>query len=153
MTPMASIRTILLLTAVPTHLAVAASIPPALEPFLGEPILVPMQHLWTGRGGTNIVAARDGTVIAFQSHGSNKIRRSRDGGRTWPVKRLAYDGPSAYSNLAAGRAGTPSQGMIFLLFEGGPAGHHSAIQVVAFNLSWLLDTRGLSEFVKGGTGS
>jgi len=30
--------------------------------------------------------------------------------------------------------GTPSEGGIFLLFEGGPAGHYSAIQVVAFNL-------------------
>ena len=35
---------------------------------------------------------------------------SFDGGRTWPVKRLVYDGPSAYSNLGVGRNGTPSQG-------------------------------------------
>jgi sialidase-1 len=93
-------------------------------------------------------------VGASISKGREKITvwASFDGGRTWPAKRLVYDGPSAYSNLAAGRAGTPSQGKIFLLFEGGPAGHHSAIQVVAFNLSWLLDHRDLAELVKGGTG-
>ena len=44
---------------------------------------MPLQQLWKGRGGTNIVTARDGTVIAFQSMASNKIRRSPDGGRTW----------------------------------------------------------------------
>lgn len=70
---------------------------------------------------------------------------SFDGGRTWPVERLVYDGPAAYSNLAAGRAGTPSQGRIYLVFEGGPEGHKSAVQVVAFNLSWLLDGRGIEE--------
>ncbi|MBM3858130.1 MAG: exo-alpha-sialidase [Verrucomicrobia bacterium] len=73
---------------------------------------------------------------------------SFDGGRTWPVKRLVYDGPSAYSNLAVGRAGTPSQGKIYLIFEGGPGGHYEAVQVVSFNLSWLLNGRDLSQFLK-----
>lgn len=66
---------------------------------------------------------------------------SFDGGRTWPVKRLVYDGPSAYSNLGVGRKGTPSEGRIYLLFEGGPKGSHAAVQIVSFNLSWLLDGR------------
>lgn len=64
---------------------------------------------------------------------------SFDGGKTWPVKRLVYDGPSAYSNLGVGRTGTASQGKIYLLFEGGPKGCHEAVQVAAFNLSWLLN--------------
>ena len=38
------------------------------------------------------------------------IWASFDGGRTWPVKRLVYDGPGGYSNLGVGRTGTPSQG-------------------------------------------
>jgi len=389
---MIPIWTILLLAPWAAPLTIRASIPSGLEPFLGEPVLVPMQQLWRGRGGTNIVTARDGTVVAFQSLGSNKIRRSRDGGRTWdadleigpgatqgnaivneirgdilyvnpgagflwrsrdhgatwvretiaqvrpdgfglvpssvscmqpgitlmfgkhkgrllmparimgpkasndvewrpyhystalysddggtswqtskpfpvlgtgeaalaelsdgrilynsrehmspgnrflawshdggdlwlspsrsadlpdgprgssygcmggmirlpvqdrdiliysnldtdagrmpaqvgasitkgrekitvwasfdagrtwPVKRLVYNGPSAYSNLAAGRAGTPSQGKISLLFEGGPAGHNSAIQVVAFNLSWLLDSCDPAKLLNRGIG-
>lgn len=69
---------------------------------------------------------------------------SFDGGRTWPVKRLVYDGPSAYSNLGVGRSGTPSQGKIYLIFEGGPAGAHAAVQVVSFNLSWLLNGRDIA---------
>jgi sialidase-1 len=64
---------------------------------------------------------------------------SLDGGRTWPLKRLVYDGPSAYSNLGVGRSGTPSEGKIYLVFEGGPKGCHAAVQIVSFNLGWLLN--------------
>ncbi|MGZ0172220.1 MAG: exo-alpha-sialidase, partial [Planctomycetales bacterium] len=59
---------------------------------------------------------------------------SFDGGKTWPVKRLVYEGPSAYSSLTAGRPGTESEGWIYLHFEGGPKG---GSQVARFNLSWL----------------
>ena len=59
---------------------------------------------------------------------------SFDGGKTWPVKRLVTEGSSAYSSLSAGRPGTASEGRIYLLFEGGKAGH-----MARFNLSWLLD--------------
>ena len=72
---------------------------------------------------------------------------SFNGGKTWPVKRLVFDGPSGYSNLAAGRAGTPSAGRIYLLFEGGAGGHRSGIQVAVFNLSWLLNGRELSSLL------
>lgn len=73
---------------------------------------------------------------------------SFDGGRTWPVKRLVYGGPSAYSNLAAGRPGTPSAGKIFILFEGGPAGCYDGIQAAAFNLSWILNDREPAQYLK-----
>ncbi len=63
---------------------------------------------------------------------------SFDGGRSWPLKRLLYPGPAAYSSLGAGRPGTPSEGKIFLLFEGGAKGVYSAMQLARFNLSWLL---------------
>jgi sialidase-1 len=66
---------------------------------------------------------------------------SFDGGRTWPVKRLVHDGPGAYSTLAVGRTGTPSQGKIYLLFEGGPKAWDEAVHVAAFNLSWVLNGR------------
>lgn len=64
---------------------------------------------------------------------------SFDGGITWPLKRLVYSGPSAYSSLAAGRPGTAGEGQIYLLFEGGDEGRYTAIQVARFNLSWLLE--------------
>jgi sialidase-1 len=63
---------------------------------------------------------------------------SFDGGETWPLKRLVDAGPGAYSSLSAGRPGTPSEGQIYLLFEGGEKGRYTAIQVARFNLSWLL---------------
>jgi sialidase-1 len=80
---------------------------------------------------------------ASTSKGREKITvwANFDGGRTWPVKRLVYDGPSAYSNLGVGRKGTPSEGKIYLLFEGGPRDCYEAVQVVSFNLSWLLNGR------------
>jgi sialidase-1 len=70
---------------------------------------------------------------------------SFDGGATWPVKRLVSGGPGAYSCLGVGRTGTPSQGRVFLVFEGGPKWDHAAVQVVSFNLAWLLDGRPLPE--------
>lgn len=96
----------------------------------------------------------DGGVMPKQVGASIATAREKatvwasfDGGRTWPVKRLIYDGPSAYSNLGVGRPGTPSQGKIYLLFEGGPKGCHEAVQVVSFNLSWLLNGRDVAKFL------
>jgi hypothetical protein len=63
---------------------------------------------------------------------------SFDGGETWPLKRLVFDGPSAYSNLGVGRDNTPSEAKIYLLFEGGPQGMYSAVRVAVFNLAWLM---------------
>lgn len=91
-----------------------------------------------------------GKVGASTSKGRENVTvwASFDGGRTWPVKRLVYGGPSAYSNLAAGRPGTPSAGKIFILFEGGPAGYYDGIQVAAFNLSWILNDRNPAQYLK-----
>ena len=50
------------------------------------------------------------------SPGHERVRMtvwaSFDGGTSWPVKRLVFAGPSAYSSLSAGRSGTPSEGWI-----------------------------------------
>jgi sialidase-1 len=72
---------------------------------------------------------------------------SFDGGKTWPLKKLAYDGPSAYSSLTAGRKGTPSEGLIFMEFEGGPNGKSSAANVARFNLEWLTDGQDYHKFL------
>lgn len=63
---------------------------------------------------------------------------SFDRGKTWPLKRLIYSGPSAYSSLAVGRAGTPSEGWIYVAFEGGEDYRYEGIYVARFNLTWLL---------------
>jgi sialidase-1 len=67
-------------------------------------------------------------------HGT--VWASFDGGTTWPVKRLVFDGPFAYSSITAGRPRTDSEGWIYLHFEGGPDGGST---VARFNLSWLLE--------------
>jgi sialidase-1 len=64
---------------------------------------------------------------------SGTVWASFDGGTTWPVKRLVEKGSFAYSSLAAGRPGTPSEGWIYLLHEGSGGG-----RIARFNLAWLL---------------
>lgn len=95
-------------------------------------------------------------ILLYSNVDTETFRRNRitvwgsfDGGKTWPVKRLLYGGPSAYSSLAAGRPGTPSEGWIYMHHERGedhddPNGlAHEFIPpqgsfVARFNLSWLL---------------
>jgi sialidase-1 len=81
-------------------------------------------------------------ILIFSNIDTPKATRERatvwaslDGGKSWPVKRLIYEGKSAYSSLTAGRPGTKTEGWIFLHFEGGPKG---ASQVARFNLEWLM---------------
>ena len=68
--------------------------------------------------------------------GSTRVRMtvwaSFDGAKTWPVKRLVYEGPSAYSSLAAGQDGN-----IYLLFERGKKKLYESVAVARFNLEWL----------------
>lgn len=73
---------------------------------------------------------------------------SFDGGKTWPVSRLVYDGPAAYSSLGVGRYGTPSQGKIYLNFEGGEEDAHDGVHLAVFNLSWLLDGKDIESLIK-----
>ena len=63
---------------------------------------------------------------------------SFDGGNAWPVKRRVQDGPFAYSSLNAGRPGTPSEGWIYLQFEGGGKDCYEGGYMARFNLSWVL---------------
>lgn len=98
------------------------------------------------KGGLTRLPVKGRDVLIFSNTDTAGGDRSRmtvwasfDGGQTWPVKRLVYETFSAYSSLVAGRPGTPTEGLIFLLFEGGPKGRYSAMQVARFNLSWILD--------------
>ena len=67
---------------------------------------------------------------------------SFDGGKTWPVKRLVDEGSFAYSSMAAGRKGTPSEGMIYLFYESEGGG-----KIARFNLDWLTGGKDWKEFV------
>ncbi|MEX0742127.1 MAG: sialidase family protein [Phycisphaeraceae bacterium] len=95
----------------------------------------------------------DHDILIFSNIDSEAGRRrgtvwaSFDGGKTWPVHRLVEEGSFAYSSLAAGRPGTPSEGYIYLMYESG--GHpNSAGHVARFNLSWLTEGRSVSDFVE-----
>jgi len=85
-------------------------------------------------------------------HGT--IWASFDGGKTWPVKRLVTEDYFGYSSLAAGREGTPSEGNIYLLYEGrsvNMAGEHAGRfdtgHIARFNLPWLTGGRDWKEFL------
>ncbi len=78
-------------------------------------------------------------VLVFSMPDTNGGGRTRmtvfasfDRGETWPVKRLVYEGPSAYSSLAAGPDGT-----IYLLFERGETKLYEHIAIVRMNLEWI----------------
>jgi sialidase-1 len=98
------------------------------------------------------VAGRD--ILIFSNIESPAGRRggtvwaSFDGGQSWPVKRLVEKGGFAYSSLAAGRPGTPSEGWIYLMFESG--GHpNSTAQMARFNLSWMLEGQEVKDLLRG----
>ncbi len=111
-------------------------------PVLGHDILL-YSNIDTNAG--TLPSKVGGSIAAGRE--KSTVWASFDGGRTWPVKRLIYDGPSAYSNLGVGRTGTPSQGKIYLIFEGGPKGSHAAVQLVSFNLAWLLNGRNIHDLL------
>jgi sialidase-1 len=73
-------------------------------------------------------------------HGT--VWASFDGGKTWPVKRLVDEGSFAYSSMAAGRKGTPSEGMIYLFYESG-----KGAKMARFNLAWVTGGRDWKEFL------
>ncbi|HEX72638.1 MAG TPA: exo-alpha-sialidase [Candidatus Hydrogenedentes bacterium] len=70
--------------------------------------------------------------------GKTRIRMavwaSFDRGKTWPVKRLIYEGPSAYSSLTADKDGN-----IYLLFEKGEEKLYETVSVARFDLAWLAE--------------
>ena len=57
---------------------------------------------------------------------------SLDGGETWPAKRLVREGFGNYTWMAAGRNGTPSEGLIYLASNGGK-------YVARFNVAWIME--------------
>jgi sialidase-1 len=86
-----------------------------------------------------------------RTHGT--VWASFDGGETWPVKRLVEEGEFAYSSMAAGRKGTPSEGWIFIMFEGESlidmeynAGRRPAY-IARFNLDWVTGGRDWRDFL------
>jgi sialidase-1 len=62
------------------------------------------------------------------------VRMSRDECKTWPVAKMLWAGPAAYSDLVVG-----ADGMIGCLFECGAQGPREGIVFAQFSLEWLTD--------------
>ncbi len=111
-------------------------------------------HVYPGHYGLMGGLARlpvDGEdILVFSNVDSKDGRRnltvwaSFDGGETWPVKRLVDEDLTGYSGLAAGRAGTASEGLIFLMYEVGLG--REAPRVARFNLPWITGGEHWREF-------
>jgi sialidase-1 len=79
-----------------------------------------------GRTGTGLDSCEYCTIVA---------RRSTDGGKTWPVKKLINEGPSGYSVSVQGKDGT-----LFLLYEKGDNVYYDqGVSIAKLNMKWLLD--------------
>lgn len=80
------------------------------------------------------VPGDDGSLVLFSSpRGSGRshltVWLSRDGGKTWPIRRELYAGDSAYSNLVS-----LPDGRIGVLYE---KDGYRTISLVTFTLGWL----------------
>ncbi len=79
----------------------------------------------------------DKDILIFSSPGRKDkrdditVRVSFDQGKSWPHRRIVKKGPGNYTWLAAGRKGTPSEGMIYLV--------SNKDWMARFNLAWILE--------------
>ena len=59
------------------------------------------------------------------------VQASFDGGNSWPIKRMIKKGPGNYTWMAAGRNGTNSEGIIYIL--------SNKDWMARFSLDWLME--------------
>ncbi|MGY8823559.1 MAG: sialidase family protein [Candidatus Latescibacterota bacterium] len=80
----------------------------------------------------------NGTYLLFTNPASNSarenmtVRLSSDSGLSWPISRVLYPGPAAYSCLA-----TLPDGRIACLYELGEQRPYERLQLAFFDLDWL----------------
>lgn len=107
------------------------------DPALVEPIC----QASLVRYDSSSAGGQDWLLFSNPAHGRTGVRRdmtvrlSRDGGKTWPIERLLWPGPSAYSCLAV-----LPDGEIACLLEGGPDNPYERIVFAHFGLPWLMGT-------------
>ncbi len=104
-----------------------------------DPVLVePICQASLVRYDSSSAGGQDWLLFSNPAHGRTGVRRdmtvrlSRNGGKTWPVERLLWPGPTAYSCLAV----LPG-GEIACLFEGGLANPYERILLARFGPAWL----------------
>lgn len=107
------------------------------EPELDETLVEPVcqaSFLRLTRAGR-----RSKNRLLFSNPASTKrekltVRMSYDEGRTWPVGKALYAGPSGYSSLVVLR-----DGMIGCFYENGDKRYNERLTFARFNLEWLTD--------------
>ena len=94
-----------------------------------------------GCQGSFIKYSVDGkSLLVFSNPADSKKRQnmmvsvSKDNGKTWPVKKVIYEGPSAYSCLTI----LPN-GKIGLLYENGKESPYEKISFVSLDVNWFLE--------------
>ncbi|MCH2059661.1 MAG: glycoside hydrolase [Verrucomicrobiales bacterium] len=91
------------------------------------------------KGALARIAVNGRDILLFSSPGRRDkrdditIQVSTDGGKSWPISKLVKKGPGNYTWLAAGRKGTPSQGMIYLA--------SNKDWMARFNMSWVMQEK------------
>ncbi len=94
----------------------------------------------------DVAADKPDEEVPFELRTSRRLNgtawASFDGGKTWPVKRTVDEGSFAYSSLAAGKKGTPSEGMIYLMYES-----NGGAKMARFNLAWLTEGKDWRKFL------
>ena len=82
-------------------------------------------------------------LFSNPGHGQSGLRRdmtirmSYDEGLTWPIQRLLWPGPAAYSSLAV-----LPEGDVACLFEGGRQHPYERILFTRFTRQWLISVQG-----------
>ena len=89
-----------------------------------------MRYTRGGSGGKNRVLFAN--CASEKSRVKMTVRLSYDEGRTWPIDRMIYEGPSAYSCLT-----DLSNGQIGCFYECGEKSPYEKIAFARFSLEWL----------------
>ena len=80
--------------------------------------------------------AKNRLLFSNPAHTSKRVnltvRLSYDEGKSWPISRTVYPGPSAYSSLSL-----LSDDRVAVLYERGQAHPYEKISLALFNLEWL----------------
>ena len=92
-----------------------------------------LRYTWPENGGKSRLLFSNPASVKREKM---TLRVSYDEGATWPVNRLIYDGPAAYSCLTV----LPDQS-VACLFECGKKNSYETITLVRFPLSWLEDAK------------
>ena len=88
------------------------------------------------KGALVRVPGQNRDVLLYSSPGRKDkreditIKVSFDGAKSWPIKRMVRKGPGNYTWMAAGRPGTPSEGMVYIV--------SNKDWMARFNLAWIL---------------